>query len=163
MTSMSCIILLSPIVPELTIISLMINDDNDAIIQPGEERTVELNSKYKRLNLDDLNNFKSDATVQQWEGEDFRSGVGGFLMLMFCKGVFLTSVFVPKAKKALNFNLLSMSKNSKRERIATSKTPCVLVHLRRIRHQRCLRLRSRLLCASFFLIFVMNYILTLTI
>jgi SWI/SNF-related matrix-associated actin-dependent regulator of chromatin subfamily A member 5 len=23
------------------------------------------------LNLDDLNNFQSDATIQQWEGEDF--------------------------------------------------------------------------------------------
>ena len=35
----------------------------------------ELNSKYEGLNLDYLNNFKSDATVQQREGEDFRSGV----------------------------------------------------------------------------------------
>jgi len=34
----------------------------------------ELNSKYEGLNLDYLNNFKSDATVQQREGEDFRSG-----------------------------------------------------------------------------------------
>jgi SWI/SNF-related matrix-associated actin-dependent regulator of chromatin subfamily A member 5 len=54
--------------------SLMINDAIDAIIQRKEERTVELNGKYEDLNLDDLNNFKSDATVQQWEGEDFRSG-----------------------------------------------------------------------------------------
>ena len=58
--------------------SLMINDDIDAIIQCGEERTVELNRKYEGLNSDDLNNFKSDATVQQWEGEDFRSGVSAF-------------------------------------------------------------------------------------
>jgi SWI/SNF-related matrix-associated actin-dependent regulator of chromatin subfamily A member 5 len=56
----------------------MINDDIDAIIQRGEERTVELNSKYEGLNLDDLNNFKSDATVQQWEGEDFRTGASTF-------------------------------------------------------------------------------------
>lgn len=55
--------------------SLMIDDDIDAIIQRGEERTVELNSQYEDLNLDDLNNFKSDATVQQWKGEDFRAGV----------------------------------------------------------------------------------------
>ena len=53
----------------------MIDDDIDAIIQRGEERTTELNSKYEGLNLDDLNNFKSDATAQQWEREDFRSGV----------------------------------------------------------------------------------------
>ena len=58
--------------------SLMINDDIDAIIQRGEERMVELNSKYEGLYLDRLNNFKSDATVQQWKGEDFRSGVSLF-------------------------------------------------------------------------------------
>lgn len=55
--------------------SLMIDADIDDIIQRGEARTTELNSKYEGLNLDDLNNFKSDATVQQWEGEDFRTGV----------------------------------------------------------------------------------------
>ena len=62
--------------------SLMINDDIDAIIQRGEERMVELNSKYEGLNLDDLNNFKSDATVQQWEGEDFRSGVSPWYLYL---------------------------------------------------------------------------------
>jgi SWI/SNF-related matrix-associated actin-dependent regulator of chromatin subfamily A member 5 len=55
--------------------SLIINEDIDAIIARGEERTIELNSKYEGLNLEDLNNFKSDASVQQWEGEDFRAGV----------------------------------------------------------------------------------------
>jgi len=54
---------------------LVINEDIDAIIARGEERTIELNSKYEGLNLEDLNNFKSDASVQQWEGEDFRPGV----------------------------------------------------------------------------------------
>jgi SWI/SNF-related matrix-associated actin-dependent regulator of chromatin subfamily A member 5 len=54
---------------------MMIDDDIDAIISRGEERTVELNSKYETLNLEDLSNFKSDASVQQWEGEDFRGGV----------------------------------------------------------------------------------------
>jgi SWI/SNF-related matrix-associated actin-dependent regulator of chromatin subfamily A member 5 len=52
----------------------MINDDINAIIQRGEERAVELNSKYEGLNSDYLNNFKSDATLQQWEGEDFGTG-----------------------------------------------------------------------------------------
>ncbi|KAL0577835.1 chromatin remodeling complex Adenosinetriphosphatase [Marasmius crinis-equi] len=70
---------------------LLINDDIDAIIQRGEERTSELNSKYQELNFEDLNNFKSDASVQQWEGEDFRAG-----------------------KKALNFNLLSLSKRERK-------------------------------------------------
>jgi SWI/SNF-related matrix-associated actin-dependent regulator of chromatin subfamily A member 5 len=54
---------------------LMIDDDIEAIIQRGEERTVELSNKYEGLNLEDLNNFKSEASVQQWEGEDFRTGV----------------------------------------------------------------------------------------
>lgn len=49
--------------------------DIEAIIARGEERTSELNSKYEGLNLEDLSNFKSDASVQQWEGEDFRGGV----------------------------------------------------------------------------------------
>ena len=53
---------------------MMIDDDIDAIIGRGEERTAELNSKYETLNLEDLSNFKSDASVQQWEGEDFRGG-----------------------------------------------------------------------------------------
>lgn len=61
----------------------MIDDDIDAIIQRGEERTVELNRKYEGLKLDDLNNFNSDATVQQWEGEDFRAGAS-FLLLFAC-------------------------------------------------------------------------------
>jgi SWI/SNF-related matrix-associated actin-dependent regulator of chromatin subfamily A member 5 len=54
---------------------LMVNDDIEAIIHHGEERTVELNTKYEGLNFEDLTNFKSEASVQQWEGEDFRTGV----------------------------------------------------------------------------------------
>ena len=41
---------------------LSINDDIDAIIQRGEERTIELNSKYEGLNLEDLSNLKSEAS-----------------------------------------------------------------------------------------------------
>ena len=44
-------------------------------ISRGEERTNELNSKYEGLTFEDLSNFKSEASVQQWEGEDFRTGV----------------------------------------------------------------------------------------
>ena len=55
---------------------LMVNDDIDTIIKRGEERTQELNSKYEDLSFDALSNFKSEASVQQWEGEDFRPGVG---------------------------------------------------------------------------------------
>ncbi|KAG2134024.1 SNF2 family N-terminal domain-containing protein [Suillus bovinus] len=71
--------------------AFLINDDIEAIVQRGEERTAELNSKYEGLNLEDLNNFKSDATVQQWEGEDFRPG-----------------------RKGLNFNMLSLSKRERK-------------------------------------------------
>jgi SWI/SNF-related matrix-associated actin-dependent regulator of chromatin subfamily A member 5 len=51
----------------------MINDDIDAIIQRGEQRTAELSIRYEGLSFEDLSNFKSEASVQQWEGEDFRA------------------------------------------------------------------------------------------
>ncbi|OCH89738.1 SNF2 family DNA-dependent ATPase [Obba rivulosa] len=71
---------------------LMVNDDIDEIIQRGEARTQELNSKYEGLSFDDLSNFKSEASVQQWEGEDFRSG----------------------QRKTLQFNTLSLSKRERK-------------------------------------------------
>ena len=51
--------------------SMLIDDDIDEIIKRGEEKTAELNSKYKDLDLDALNNFKSESLVNQWEGEDY--------------------------------------------------------------------------------------------
>jgi len=54
----------------------MINDDIDAIIQRGEQRTAELSNRYEGLSFEDLSNFKSEASVQQWEGEDFRAVCG---------------------------------------------------------------------------------------
>lgn len=62
---------------------MLVNDDIEEIIQRGEERTAQLNNKYEGLNLEDLSNFKSDASVQQWEGEDFRTGVRCFSLPMF--------------------------------------------------------------------------------
>lgn len=53
--------------------SLLIDDDIDAIIKRGEERTSQLQDKYQQLNLDDLNNFKSESTTLEWEGQDFRN------------------------------------------------------------------------------------------
>ncbi|EKM61557.1 uncharacterized protein PHACADRAFT_248237 [Phanerochaete carnosa HHB-10118-sp] len=70
---------------------MMINDDIDEIIQRGEERTAELSSKYEGLSFDALANFKSEASVQQWEGEDFRAG-----------------------RKTLQFNPLSLSKRERK-------------------------------------------------
>jgi hypothetical protein len=59
---------------------MLIDDDIDDIITRGESRTAELSQKYESLNLDDLNNFKSEMTVQKWEGEDFAGKVClGFL------------------------------------------------------------------------------------
>ena len=72
--------------------SFQIDDDIDEIIQRGEERTAELSQKYEGLNLEDLSNFKSDSSLQQWDGEDFRSG----------------------QHKPLNFNPLSLSKRERK-------------------------------------------------
>ena len=55
-----------------------IDDDIDKIIQHGEERTAELNSKYEGFNFDDLNNFKSDSMLQ-WEGEEGAKNVRSVL------------------------------------------------------------------------------------
>lgn len=70
---------------------LTINDDINEIIQRGEQRTAKLSEKYEGLNFEDLTNFKSDASVQQWEGEDFRGG-----------------------RKGLNFNMLSLAKRERK-------------------------------------------------
>ncbi|KAL7415636.1 SNF2 family N-terminal domain-containing protein [Mrakia frigida] len=61
--------------------NLLIDDDIDEIIQRGESRTAELASKYDSLNLDDLNNFKSESMVHAWEGEDFGNKKKGLGML----------------------------------------------------------------------------------
>ncbi|BEI80198.1 hypothetical protein CcaverHIS002_0107270 [Cutaneotrichosporon cavernicola] len=50
---------------------MMVDDGIDDIIRRGEERTVELNKKYQGLDLDALNNFRSESLINQWEGEDF--------------------------------------------------------------------------------------------
>jgi SWI/SNF-related matrix-associated actin-dependent regulator of chromatin subfamily A member 5 len=55
--------------------SMMIDEDIDEIIRKGEEKTAELNSKYADLDLDALNNFKSESMVNQWEGEDYTGKV----------------------------------------------------------------------------------------
>ena len=82
---------------------MAVNDDIDAIILRGEERTAELSSKYEGLNLEELNNFKSDASVQQWEGGDFRPGV--------CYSRFSLNHWCLRScqRKALNVNLLQHS------------------------------------------------------
>lgn len=58
-----------------TICSMLIDDDIDEIIRRGEEKTKEINSKYAGLDLDALNNFKSESLVNTWEGEDYGNRV----------------------------------------------------------------------------------------
>jgi len=46
-------------------------DDFEAILKRGEERTQELNNKYEKLGLDDLQKFTSDSAYE-WNGETFQ-------------------------------------------------------------------------------------------
>ncbi|KAJ1326500.1 SMARC subfamily A member 5 [Microdochium nivale] len=46
------------------------DDDMDAILAKGENRTQELNSKYEKLGLDDLQKFTSESAYE-WNGENF--------------------------------------------------------------------------------------------
>ncbi|KAL9054144.1 MAG: hypothetical protein Q9162_004327 [Coniocarpon cinnabarinum] len=48
----------------------MTDDDIDAILKRGEERTAELNAKYEKLGIDDLQKFTSDSAYE-WNGEKF--------------------------------------------------------------------------------------------
>lgn len=44
----------------------------DDILRKGEERTKEMNAKYEKLGLDDLQKFSSEATsAYEWNGESF--------------------------------------------------------------------------------------------
>jgi SWI/SNF-related matrix-associated actin-dependent regulator of chromatin subfamily A member 5 len=45
-------------------------DDIDAILSAGENRTKQLNAKYEKLGLDDLQKFTSESAYE-WNGEDF--------------------------------------------------------------------------------------------
>lgn len=46
------------------------DDDIDAILEAGESRTKQLNAKYEKLGLDDLQKFTSESAYE-WNGEDF--------------------------------------------------------------------------------------------
>ncbi|KAK4503968.1 hypothetical protein PRZ48_004883 [Zasmidium cellare] len=50
----------------------MSEDDLDELFRKGEERTKEMNAKYEKLGLDDLQNFSSEAGgAYEWNGESF--------------------------------------------------------------------------------------------
>jgi len=48
----------------------MDEDDIDALLAHGEERTKQLNARYERLGIDDLQNFTSE-NAYEWNGQDF--------------------------------------------------------------------------------------------
>ncbi|KAI8812605.1 SNF2 family N-terminal domain-containing protein [Cladochytrium replicatum] len=56
--------------------STIADEDIEAILSRGEEKTAELDKKYETMGLDDLQNFTLAAdgsgSVYQWEGEDFK-------------------------------------------------------------------------------------------
>lgn len=60
--------------------SSMLDDDIDAILQKGAEKTANLNQKFNKLGLDDLQNFTSDSSTWEWNGQNFAkkesSGLG---------------------------------------------------------------------------------------
>ncbi|KAK6438052.1 chromatin remodeling complex Adenosinetriphosphatase [Oleoguttula sp. CCFEE 5521] len=48
------------------------DDDIDAVLAKGEERTKMMNSKYEKLGLDDLQKFSTEsANAYEWNGESF--------------------------------------------------------------------------------------------
>lgn len=49
----------------------MLDDDIDVILAKGREKTKSLNAKFNKLGLDDLQNFTSDASVYEWNGQNF--------------------------------------------------------------------------------------------
>ena len=49
------------------------DDDIDEILKHGEERTAQLNARYEKLGIDDLQKFQSD-NAYEWNGTDFTKG-----------------------------------------------------------------------------------------
>jgi len=48
------------------------DDDLDAVLARGEERTAALNAKYEKLGIDDLQKFTSESAYE-WNGENFEN------------------------------------------------------------------------------------------
>lgn len=52
--------------------SKSLDDDIDVILQRGEEKTKELNSKFEKLGLDDIQNFNGEQqSAYEWNGQNF--------------------------------------------------------------------------------------------
>ncbi|RLV94938.1 ISWI chromatin-remodeling complex ATPase ISW2 [Spathaspora sp. JA1] len=57
----------------------LLDDDIEAILQKGVEKTANLNAKFNKLGLEDLQNFTSDSSAYEWNGHNFakRDNNGG--------------------------------------------------------------------------------------
>lgn len=71
----------------------MTDSDIDAILAAGENRTKELNAKYEKLGLDDLQKFSSESAYE-WNGKDFTN-----------------------AKKDIGINWINPAKRERKEQI----------------------------------------------
>ncbi|KAK3994640.1 ISWI chromatin-remodeling complex ATPase ISW2 [Cladorrhinum sp. PSN332] len=69
------------------------DDDIDAILASGEDRTKLLNAKYEKLGLDDLQKFTSESAYE-WNGEDFAA-----------------------RKKDINLNWINPAKRERKEQV----------------------------------------------
>ncbi|QIW95255.1 hypothetical protein AMS68_000773 [Peltaster fructicola] len=49
----------------------MNESDLDDLLRKGEEKTKEMNAKYEKLGMDDLQKFTSDSGTYEWNGESF--------------------------------------------------------------------------------------------
>ncbi|SCV05044.1 LANO_0G17238g1_1 [Lachancea nothofagi CBS 11611] len=54
--------------------NMTIDDDIDEILKKGEQKTLQLNAKYEKLGLDDLQKFNGigDQSAYEWNGENFQ-------------------------------------------------------------------------------------------
>lgn len=147
---------------------MLIDDDIDKIIQRGESRTAQLTSKYDGLNLDDLNNFKSESMVTNWEGEDFQNKVCFFsfpsprlsFLWFFLPHrpltpiLFFALLFSVKGSGCFGSNRPSEKGRRTIRSMGTTRKPCESGLLKRI-SPRFLKHRSNSickLCVNFFLL-----------
>lgn len=52
-------------------------DDIEKILERGEQKTQQLNSRYEKLGLDDLQNFTNGGSAYEWNGQDFNKTNNG--------------------------------------------------------------------------------------
>ena len=48
------------------------DDEFEALLKRGEERTAQINAKYEKLGIDDLQNFSSESAYE-WNGQEFKA------------------------------------------------------------------------------------------